>query len=139
MRWVEVVEVDAVVAPAVAADAAQVTHVPSWSLMPAISHRSDTDTWPVRRASLPGGDCHGGLNMVRPLWQLLLEDPSNLTCDECFAVLEYYSELLARGGADLLPEITEHLQGCPECRIEHQEALRHLEATYLEEQNGASK
>jgi hypothetical protein len=77
--------------------------------------------------------------MLRPLWRLLLKDRSELTCDECFAVLEYYSELLAQGSADLLPEITEHLQGCPECRIEHQEALHHLEATYLEEQNGASK
>ena len=77
--------------------------------------------------------------MVRPLWQLLLEDPSNLTCDECFAVLEYYSELLAQGGADLFPKAMEHLQGCPECRSEHQEALRCLEATHQEEYNGASK
>jgi hypothetical protein len=77
--------------------------------------------------------------MVRPLWGLLLEDPSELTCDECFAVLEYYSGLLAQGGADLLPEVMEHLQGCPECWIEHQEALRRLEATYREEQNGESK
>jgi len=71
--------------------------------------------------------------MLRPLWRLLLKDPSKLTCDECFAVLEYYSELLAQGGTDFLPEVMEHLQGCPECRIEHQEALCHLEATYQEE------
>ena len=74
--------------------------------------------------------------MLRPLWQLLLEDTSKLTCDECSAVLEYYAELLAWGGADLLPVVREHLQGCPECRSEHQEALHRLEATCREEQNG---
>jgi predicted anti-sigma-YlaC factor YlaD len=73
------------------------------------------------------------------LWRLLLKDPSKLTCDECFAVLEYYSELLAQGGTDLFPKVMEHLQGCPACRSEHQEALRCLEATHQEEQNGASR
>ena len=77
--------------------------------------------------------------MLRPLWRLLLEDPAKLTCDECFAVLEYYSELLVQGGADLLPKVLEHLQGCPECRIEHREALHRLETTYIQKQNGASK
>ena len=66
---------------------------------------------------------------MRSLWKFLSEDPSNLTCDECFAVLESYSELLAQGGANLLPEVMEHLQGFPECWSVHQEALRRLEAT----------
>jgi hypothetical protein len=35
-----------------------------------------------------------------PLWQLLLEDPSHLTCDKCFAVMEYYAEVLAMGSTD---------------------------------------
>ena len=64
--------------------------------------------------------------MVRPVWQLLLEDPSDLTCDECFAVMDYYAELLAKGGADLLPEVIEHLKECPHCGVQHHEALRHL-------------
>jgi hypothetical protein len=51
--------------------------------------------------------------MVRELWQLLLEDPSNLTCDECFSVMEYYAELLAEGGTDCLPEVIERLKECP--------------------------
>jgi len=75
--------------------------------------------------------------MTRPLWQVLLEDPSRLTCDECFAVLEYYSELLAQRGADLLPDVMEHVQGCPECWMEHRVALHLLELTYREDQNGA--
>ena len=75
--------------------------------------------------------------MVKPLWKLLLQYPSKLTCDECFAVLEYYSELLTLGGPDLLPTVAKHLQGCPDCWIEHQEALHRLEAA--QEQKGASK
>jgi hypothetical protein len=64
--------------------------------------------------------------MVRPLWQLLLEDPSDLTCDECFSVMEYYAELLAKGSTDLLPEVIEHLKGCPSCEVRYREELRHL-------------
>ena len=66
--------------------------------------------------------------MVRPLWQLLLEDPSDLTCDEVFAVMEYYAEVLAMGSTDLLPEVIEHLKGCPDCELQHREALRRLVA-----------
>jgi hypothetical protein len=71
--------------------------------------------------------------MPRALWQLLLEDPSSLTCDECFAVMEYYAEVLTKGGVDLLPEIIEHLERCPDCRIQYQEALRCLLVDQVEE------
>ncbi len=70
--------------------------------------------------------------MPRALWQLLLEDPSDLTCDECFAVMEYYAEVLVRGGVDLLPEIIEYLERCPDCRLQHREALRRLTANESE-------
>ena len=67
--------------------------------------------------------------MSESLWQLLQEEPSNLTCDECFAVMEYYAELLAQGGEALLPEILKHLKGCPPCHREHRAALRRLVRT----------
>jgi hypothetical protein len=67
--------------------------------------------------------------MVRPLWQLLLDDPSDLTRDECFALMEYYAELLTRGRVDLLPRIIEHLKRCPHCEGEYRETLRCLTAT----------
>ena len=70
--------------------------------------------------------------MVRPLWQLLLEDPSDLTCDEVFAVMEYYAEVLAMGSTDLLPEVIEHLKGCPDCELQHREALHRLTASQSE-------
>jgi hypothetical protein len=64
--------------------------------------------------------------MTEFLWQLLREDPSTLSCDECFAVMEYYAELLAQGGEQLLPVIEKHLVGCPSCQTEHREALQRL-------------
>jgi hypothetical protein len=66
--------------------------------------------------------------MVRPLWQLLLEESSALTCEECFAVMEYYAEVLATGGVDHLPEIMDYLSHCPSCQVQTREALRRLEA-----------
>jgi hypothetical protein len=70
--------------------------------------------------------------MTKQLWQLLLKEPSNLTCDECFAVMEVYAEILTKGGIDLLPEIIEHLERCPDCRLQHREALQHLLADQSE-------
>jgi hypothetical protein len=67
--------------------------------------------------------------MIRPLWQLLLDDPENLDCDECFAVMEYWAEILAQAGVDLLPNIESTLMRCPDCRVKYREALRRLEAT----------
>jgi hypothetical protein len=70
--------------------------------------------------------------MIRSLWQLLLDDPENLDCDECFAVMEYWADLLAWAGADLLPDIERYLVRCPDCRIEYREALHRLEAAQSE-------
>ena len=67
--------------------------------------------------------------MVRSLWQLVLEDPSDLTCDECFALMEYYAEVLTRGGTTILPKVLDHLKRCPYCVSQHREALRRLAAS----------
>jgi hypothetical protein len=66
--------------------------------------------------------------MVRYLWQLLLEDPSDLTCDECFALMEYYAEILTGGGTTILPKVLDHLKRCPYCASQYREALRRLAA-----------
>ena len=81
---------------------------------------------PVHRAALAGRDCIGELTMVRPLWQLLLENPSDLTCDECFAVLEYYADVLVASDGVVLPEVLKRLESCPECSPEHREAISRL-------------
>jgi hypothetical protein len=74
--------------------------------------------------------------MAQPLWQLLLREPSGLDCDECFAVMEYYAEKLAVGGADLLPQVMGHLQDCPDCEVKYREALHRLEVNQLESERG---
>jgi hypothetical protein len=79
-----------------------------------------------------------GRNMVRPLWQLLLEDPSDLTCEECFAMIEYYAEMLARGKVDLLPSVIEHLKRCPSCKAQYRKALRSLVASQSETSTASS-
>ena len=62
------------------------------------------------------------------MWQLLLEDPSHLTCDECFALMEYYAEVLTRCGTGILAKVLDHLEKCPSCGPQHREALHRLAA-----------
>jgi hypothetical protein len=69
--------------------------------------------------------------MIRPLWKLVLEDPSSLTCDECFALMECYAEVLTRGDTSILPKVLDHLRRCPYCGSQHREALCRLVASQL--------
>ena len=55
------------------------------------------------------------------LCRLLGPSGPELTCEECFAVLDEYAELeLAGGGADAaIPGMLAHLHGCAACQEEH--------------------
>jgi hypothetical protein len=59
--------------------------------------------------------------------RLLGPSGREVTCEECFDLLDQYVELeLAGADADArLPGMREHLQGCPACREDH-ESLRAL-------------
>jgi hypothetical protein len=59
--------------------------------------------------------------------RLLGPDGREVSCDECFELLDEYVELEVTGAdADRrLPGMREHLQGCPACREDH-ESLRDL-------------
>ena len=59
------------------------------------------------------------------LSQLLGPSGPEVTCEECFELLDEYVELeLAGEDADLrLPGLREHLHGCPACNEDH-ESLR---------------
>jgi hypothetical protein len=61
------------------------------------------------------------------LEDLLGPDGPELTCDECFDMLdEYVEHELAGADADArIPGMRNHLAGCPACREEH-ESLRAL-------------
>lgn len=53
-----------------------------------------------------------------------------LSCEECFEVLDAYVEReLAGAGADAaMPAMRAHLQGCPACRDDHDSLLALLRA-----------
>ena len=61
--------------------------------------------------------------------RLLGPDRPEVTCEECFELLDQYVELqLAGADADArLPGMREHLEGCPACHEDH-ESLRDLVA-----------
>lgn len=63
------------------------------------------------------------------LARLLGPSGPEVTCEQCFELLDEYVELeLAGEDADArLPGVREHLQGCPACREDH-ESLRDLVA-----------
>ena len=54
--------------------------------------------------------------------RLLGPGRDEVTCEECFALLDRYVELeLNRSEADAeLPGMEAHLEGCPACREEHE-------------------
>jgi hypothetical protein len=76
--------------------------------------------------------------MFRPLWQLLLAEPSSLNCDDCFTVMDHLAELLTRDGSALLPDIQKYLARCPDGTIEHRMALGRLAATHPEKKTPAT-
>ncbi|MGD9092798.1 MAG: hypothetical protein PVF74_08105 [Anaerolineales bacterium] len=53
----------------------------------------------------------------------------SLTCDECFAVLEYLAMEAMNGAKEMLLKraLQKHLEMCPDCREHHLERLRLLE------------
>jgi hypothetical protein len=57
--------------------------------------------------------------------RLLGPGESEVTCDECFELLDRYVDLEAQGeDADTrLPGMRAHLHGCPACREEHESLL----------------
>lgn len=71
---------------------------------------------------------------IRPLWQILASllrapDAMRLSCDECFAVLEYLAEVGAAGGrTETIQEaVRQHLAACPSCRQKHLQRLQEME------------
>ena len=57
--------------------------------------------------------------------RLLGPGEPEVTCDECFELLDEYVDLEAHGEAPdtHLPGMRAHLHGCPACREEHESLL----------------
>ncbi len=79
--------------------------------------------------------------MTRPLWQTLLSLVSKnrnteLTCDECFELLEYLVEIAGQDDAPVTDDDRQYLQTvaathfrqCPHCRQHHLALLHQMEA-----------
>ena len=71
---------------------------------------------------------------MRSLWQLLLltrdaGSPVQLTCEECFSLLEYDAELLTNGITpdEIQPVVSRHLSLCPQCRAKFDGWLEKLD------------
>ena len=71
-----------------------------------------------------------------PLERLLGPQGFEVSCEQCFELLDEYVELeLAGADADArIPGLRAHLDGCPACREEH-ESLRALVSADASEQN----
>jgi hypothetical protein len=68
--------------------------------------------------------------MSRPLWQLLVlasesEKSVQLTCAECFALLEYDADLWATGAPldEIRPTVIHHLSLCSVCQAKFDDWL----------------
>jgi hypothetical protein len=72
--------------------------------------------------------------MARPLWQLLLltngsKKAVQLTCSECFALLEFDADRLVAGvdPAEIRPNVSHHLAMCSNCKTQLEDWLKKLE------------
>lgn len=69
---------------------------------------------------------------MESLWQVLLHASANqqdpLSCDECFVLMDYLSDLLSNGHPpdQVLPLAEKYLERCPACPEKHQQAMAEL-------------
>jgi hypothetical protein len=64
--------------------------------------------------------------LEQPIWQLLLEEPEDLTSEACFAIIDYYLETLGDQPNALVSTIAPYLAHCPQWNLEKQLALYHV-------------
>ena len=60
-----------------------------------------------------------------------------LTCDECFAVMEYFVELVLEGFTldEIKKPLLKHIAHCPDCQEHHLGRLREIEEQWVQSQN----
>ena len=59
------------------------------------------------------------------LYALLGPGAPELTCEECFELLDVYVELGAAADA-AIPGMRPHLRGCPACHEDHEDLVAYL-------------
>jgi hypothetical protein len=68
--------------------------------------------------------------LEKPIWELLLAEPSKLTCEECYAVIEYYADMLGDDHDTLFPVIERYLRDCPGGVLEEHLAMYRMMARW---------
>lgn len=73
-------------------------------------------------------------NMPDPALQMLLRsvsmtDGQELSCDEVYALMDQFAELVKNGedASRLMPMAHKHLNKCPDCREEYEALLKMME------------
>lgn len=75
--------------------------------------------------------------ITRALWQILVaadsEAAAELSCDECFAILEYLADEAVRGAdlGALREALRRHLEHCPDCREHYRRRLSEMHARLI--------
>jgi hypothetical protein len=67
--------------------------------------------------------------MSELLNRLLGPGEPEVTCEQCFELLDEYVELELRGAEDQLPGMRAHLEGCPACHEDHESLLAFVRAS----------
>jgi hypothetical protein len=75
-------------------------------------------------------DANRAKQLLHAIYSTQLDE---LSCDECFEIVDRYAEMIAAGAdaADVLPLVQDHLDRCPPCREEFEaliDALRAMNA-----------
>jgi hypothetical protein len=81
-----------------------------------------------QRPATPSQDMRSGLPGMLQMAQHT--QPEEYSCDEVYALLDQFAELVMQSGAEraahLMPLIQQHLDMCPDCREEYESLLRIL-------------
>jgi hypothetical protein len=69
--------------------------------------------------------------MSELLNRLLGPGEPEVTCEQCFELLDEYVELelSAEGAEEQLPGMRAHLEGCPACHEDHESLLAYVRAS----------
>ncbi len=69
------------------------------------------------------------LAMQMLLRSVTMTDETELTCDEVFALLDQFAEMVKRGedAAGFMPLVQKHLTMCPDCREEYETLLKMMD------------
>ena len=83
--------------------------------------------------------------MSKKLWQLLLQsaletEEYEITCMECFNLLDQYADLILDGAdpSQILPAVRQHLKNCPTCTHEFETLMLMIQEAAKNQQSSVA-